>query len=1447
MAGEISGIKWNDLNNNGVKDANESGLADWTIYLDQNKNGQLDAGEKSTTTDANGNYKFTGLTAGAYTVAEVQKPGWTQTFPTAGQSTLIPIKDRRDLIFDPSRKLLYMTTSDGDVERFDINSKSLLTPFDVGNSLNGGDITSDGSALYVAENQRGATQGFVRKVNLSNGAVTNITYNLESWDDKPWDISISSNGKGLLSLTGQWTPLYDLNLSNDTLTKRNDLPFGFYYAGANINRSQDRNLLFLTDGGISSGPIFTYAPATNTFPKQVKTDTFLSNSLSAVNRNGSLIAMEVGTGISIMDANLNSLENLSNVDGGMVFDPLKDVLYAADSAKDQIVAFDTNTWKELYRLNIGEDIKNDWDNSSKPLGNGVMTTSDDGQYLFMSTPNGVRMLNLNASGSDGTHTVNVSEGQAVTGINFGNKQVTPETATISGIKWNDTDSDGVRDVGEAGLSGWTIYLDQNQNGKLDTDEKSTTTDANGKYTFSELTPGSYTVAEVQKTGWQQTFPGNGTGVQSVLIPIKDRRDLVFDPTRNLLYITTSDGDLERYNVATQTLLTPYDVGNSLNGGDITPDGSALYVAEGQRGATQGFIRKVNLSTGSVTNITYNLDFGEGGAWDLNIASNGKGFLSTGYEGSGWTPFRELNLSNDTLSIRQDAGGSGFGGEVSAPAYIFRGSDRNLFFMTEGNISSGPIFTYNALTNTFPKKAKTDTFLGSVLAAINRDSSLIATEVGTGISIMDANFNGIENLTDVDGGMAFDPVKDVLYAANTKSDQIIAFDTNTWKELYRFNIGEDIGNSWDNSSQPLGNGVMTVSDDGKYLFMSTPNGVRMFNLTGSGPTNIHQVNVSAGQVVTDINFGNHQTAATAKLSIDNVTVTEGNSGITNATFTVSLDKASTETITVNYGTANDTAIAGQDYTAKEGLLTFAPGQTTQQIQVSVIGDTLVELNETFKVNLTKATNAEIITSVGLGTILNDDSFVLPQLSIGNAKVTEGDSGTKDATFTVSLSAASTQTVTVNYITADESAIAGQDYKQTSGILTFAPGQTTQTIAVPVIGDTIVEPDETFKVNLSNAINAKIAITPGVGTILNDDSFVLPQLSIGNAKVTEGDSGTKDATFTVSLSAASTQTVTVNYITADESAIAGQDYKQTSGILTFAPGQTTQTIAVPVIGDTIVEPDETFKVNLSNGTNATIAVASGVGTILNDDSIGGNSGNDSLMGTSGHDTLDGGAGHDTIKGLAGHDWLKGGLDHDLIDGGDGHDTVDGGSGYDTIYGGKGNDSLIGGEGDDEVYGGQNNDLLNGGDGDDILYGGQNKDTVIGGAGDDELYGDKDNDVLIGVDSLDAAPGVGELDTLTGGQGIDRFVLGDAIAKAYYNDGKANSRGTADFALITDFNIAEDFIQLAGKEADYVLSAIGGNTNIYLDNDGTLGFSSKDELIGSVAGVTSLNLADSYFLYV
>ncbi|HEY9664591.1 MAG TPA: Calx-beta domain-containing protein, partial [Allocoleopsis sp.] len=231
---------------------------------------------------------------------------------------------------------------------------------------------------------------------------------------------------------------------------------------------------------------------------------------------------------------------------------------------------------------------------------------------------------------------------------------------------------------------------------------------------------------------------------------------------------------------------------------------------------------------------------------------------------------------------------------------------------------------------------------------------------------------------------------------------------------------------------------------------------------------------------------------------------------------------------------------------------------------------------------------------------------PTLSIASSSsVTEGNSGTTNLAFTVSLSAPSSKTVTVGYSTANGTATAGSDFTGiSSALLSFSPGQTTKTISIPVIGDTQVEGNETFSVNLSNPTNASIASGKAIGTITDDDTPTanLPALSIGNASIVEGDAGAQNLAFTVNLSAASAQAVTVNYATADGSAIGGSDYTPTVGTLTFAAGQTSQIINVPISGDEVLEPDETFSLTLTNPANATIATAQATGTIVNNDIAG-----------------------------------------------------------------------------------------------------------------------------------------------------------------------------------------------------------------------------------------------------
>jgi subtilisin family serine protease len=335
-------------------------------------------------------------------------------------------------------------------------------------------------------------------------------------------------------------------------------------------------------------------------------------------------------------------------------------------------------------------------------------------------------------------------------------------------------------------------------------------------------------------------------------------------------------------------------------------------------------------------------------------------------------------------------------------------------------------------------------------------------------------------------------------------------------------------------------------------------------------------------------------------------TEGAAGTSNLVFTVTLSNAFNQPVSMAYATQDASANAGSDYVAAAGTLTIPAGATTGTIAVAILGDYDIESNETFQVVLSSPSNATIADDTAIGTIVNDDA--VPSISVTSKSQSEGNSGTPNMVFDVQLSNATGAPVTVNYSTADISATAGIDYLATTGTLTIPAGATSATIAVPIIGDTEIEANETFELQLTDpSANATIAAPLAVGTIVNDDAVAV-NLSIADASVTEGDRNWRNMNFVVTLSAPASSNVTVFYATANGTASSSSDYEAKSGILTISAGQTSATITVRIRGDRTNEADESFYVNLTNPSqNAVISDGQAIGTIVDDDSSGNGSNN------------------------------------------------------------------------------------------------------------------------------------------------------------------------------------------------------------------------------------------------
>ena len=289
----------------------------------------------------------------------------------------------------------------------------------------------------------------------------------------------------------------------------------------------------------------------------------------------------------------------------------------------------------------------------------------------------------------------------------------------------------------------------------------------------------------------------------------------------------------------------------------------------------------------------------------------------------------------------------------------------------------------------------------------------------------------------------------------------------------------------------------------------------------------------------------------------VTDVSGAEGGGSLSLSVLLTNANGSSVSVDYATADGTALAGSDYTAKSGTLTFTPGQTLKTVAVTMLDDALAEDDETFSLNLANATGGiAIADAAGLGTIQNDDAD--PTVSVSNAAVVEGDTGTTTLSLPVTLSGPSGREVDVDYATSDGTANAGSDYTATSGTLVFAVGETSKQIHITVAGDYADEGDETLTVTLSGLFNADPGTLAATGTITNDDAG--PKLSVANATVAEGNSGTTSLAFTVSMTPASLTDVTVDYATADGTATEGSDYVAASGTLTIPAGQASGSVVV-----------------------------------------------------------------------------------------------------------------------------------------------------------------------------------------------------------------------------------------------------------------------------------------------
>ncbi len=339
--------------------------------------------------------------------------------------------------------------------------------------------------------------------------------------------------------------------------------------------------------------------------------------------------------------------------------------------------------------------------------------------------------------------------------------------------------------------------------------------------------------------------------------------------------------------------------------------------------------------------------------------------------------------------------------------------------------------------------------------------------------------------------------------------------------------------------------------------------------------------------------------TFDIAADVPALAEGDTGVTPYSFTVTRSGDAFGESSVNWSVQGGTASGSTDFVSNSGLLTFGFGETTQTITILLIGDGQVEGDESFTVTLENPIGAVINTATAEGVILNDDASIL-SIAADAPGVLEGNDGATPYSFTVTRSGDTSGVATGFVMVQSGTGSSSTDFIPIASAVVFNPGETTQTITVQVIGDTVVEGDESFTVFLTGVEGATLGTDTALGVIRNDDAATY---SISApAAVTEGNSGLTPYVFTVTRDTVADQDVVLDWVFTSITT-SSADVQVPAGQLVFGAYQTTATITVNIIGDTLLEGDESFTITLLDPGLPTVILgtATATGVIEDDDAV------------------------------------------------------------------------------------------------------------------------------------------------------------------------------------------------------------------------------------------------------
>jgi Tfp pilus tip-associated adhesin PilY1 len=616
------------------------------------------------------------------------------------------------------------------------------------------------------------------------------------------------------------------------------------------------------------------------------------------------------------------------------------------------------------------------------------------------------------------------------------------------------------------------------------------------------------------------------------------------------------------------------------------------------------------------------------AWNVTLTNpgTGGGTVRWGFNGQPWKPDQHLGSGESVVIVAMPGDyiyfdaiiGAGVGPDADSEfthpddwggdGYVNSGVDPNYWFL--------PSITGNrSVTVTFDlKPVVTVNSPGAGSGGVTDKDGANMVNSGDSITITptpDAGYRFLNWTGDASGS------DDPLIVTNITADMTI---TANFQKTYTLAM-----------LPPNGTGSGTVDPEYGYAYTfdegtvvditATPSLVpapgsvfKQWNVSSGDPLDL--ANPTAASTTVTMN-GNMAISATFdqgyEISFNNTSVSVSEDA-GSAVFTVSLDRAITgpETVTVQYATADGTALQPGDYTLTSGTLTFNSGTgASLPITVPVSDDGFVEVDEDFTVQLTiTSANATIPGSdTATGTITNNDAYTVSISNVSPSPAVEG-TDTK-VTFTVSLANVDpvdgvVGEVKVDGATVDGTAKDGTDYTGGISPLSFSGMTATYGVEVTILNDAHVEGDETFQFDLSNPVGCTIAGTDPETVTIQDDGVDAYTVSISNvSKPTVVEGTDADVTFTVSLANVDANgvvgTVNVDYATVDATAKDVTDYMGDTNTLTFTGMTSSADVVVPIVNDVHVENDETFQFDLSNPVGCSIAGTDPETVTIQDDGV------------------------------------------------------------------------------------------------------------------------------------------------------------------------------------------------------------------------------------------------------